>query len=547
VASKIAVLFIVDVAQASVIRELFVPVVLRIGRLAFSADGSRLLVAGEAGVTWIDTDTWRVADAIPVPSPAAGWRDVTVDPAGRWAALGGTSGAYLIDLVHGGEPVRLTDSAVSSLSFDGSGGRLAAATRDGALVWDTEGGDQIRRVEVEGVRAVALSPDGSTLLIGRVDGEAVLWDLTSGSEIAPLIGHDGAILAAEFHPAGTRVYTAGLDGFTRSWRVPSEIQPITTDPALGLSGQGGVIATATAGGVAFLDAQTGEAISTFAAAGSGGCGGVPSAIRISADGTLAVATHAAGCVTGIDVATGVPLWVQDLAAEADSAPSSDPEAWVSPDGRSVLMTLRVRAGVVSSELRLLDAGTGEELWSEITGANRIDEADFSDVGSLVFLSGRYGALGAALYDVADGSTVCPAEASDRVTDVTSIPGGGFALATIDGVQILDETCAEMDVGELTSRPAPVQEIAIRPDGEVVATLGNDGEIRFWDAATGNLLGSAPGAGGEIAFDPGGRLLVGGPEGVSRVTCECGGFDELLSLARERVTRALTPEERATYL
>jgi len=314
-----------------------------------------------------------------------------------------------------------------------------------------------------------------------------------------------------------------------------------------LSGDGSVIATAGVGSVTFLDAQTGEAISSFAADGTGGCAGAPTAVRISADGSLAVATYAEGCVAGIDVATGVPLWVQDLAAEADAVPSPDPEVWVSPDGQSILMALSVRAGALSVELRLLDAATGDERWSEITGTNRVYEADFSQDGSLAFLAGRYGLLGAALYDVDAGAIVCPAQASDRVNDVTTIPGRGFALATIDGVQILDGSCAEVDVGELTARPAPVQEIAISPDGEVAATLGNDGEIRFWDAATGNLLGSVPGTGQDIAFDADGELLVGGQDGAGRVTCECGGFDELLSLARERVTRELTPEERTTYL
>jgi len=547
VATEIGAVLIVDVAQASVIRTVFVPAVLGSAQLAFSADGSRLLMAGEAGVTWVDVGTWRVADALPVPSPATGWRDVTVDPAGRWAALGGTSGAYLVDLIHGREPVRLTESAVRSLSFDASGSRLAAAAQDAALVWDTEGGDEVRRLEVDGVSVVALSPDGSTLLAGRADGEAALWDVTSGSEIASLIGHEGAILAAAFDPAGTRVTTAGRDGITRTWRVSSGAQPITTDPVLALSGSGSVIATAGLGGLTFLDAQTGEAISSFEADGTGGCAGAPMAVRISADGALAVATHAERCVAAIDVATGVPLWVQDLAAEADAVASPDPEVWVSPNGQSILMALLVRAGVLSVELRLLDAGTGDERWSEITGTNLVYEADFSEDGSLAFLAGRYGPLGAALYDVDAGTVVCPASASDRVTDVTAIPGGGFALATIDGVQILDGSCAEVDVGELTARPAPVQEIAIRPDGEIAATLGNDGEIRFWDAATGNLLGSVPGTGQDIAFDADGELLVGGQDGAGRVTCECGGFDELLSLARERVTRELTPEERTTYL
>jgi hypothetical protein len=40
----------------------------------------------------------------------------------------------------------------------------------------------------------------------------------------------------------------------------------------------------------------------------------------------------------------------------------------------------------------------------------------------------------------------------------------------------------------------------------------------------------------------------GPTGAGRVTCDlCIELDRLVPLARERVTRELTPEERATYL
>ena len=547
-ATEVGSVLIVDVAGASIVREEYFPVVLGRAQLAFSADGGRLLVAGGAGVAWVDVNTSRAGDAIPVPSPDSGWRDVAVDPSGRWAALGGTSGIYLVDLVQGGDPVKITDAAVRSLSFDASGSRLAAAVNDAALVWDVATRDQLRRLEVNGVTVVALSPDGSTLLAGRTDGEAAIWNVASGSPIASLIGHKGAILAAAFGPSGKRAYTAGRDGLTRAWRVPSEAQQIASDPVLALSGDGGVIAAAGSEGVTFLDAQTAEPISTVESDGTGGCAGAPTAVRLSSDGALAVATYAERCVTAIDVAAGIPTWTRDLGAEANAAASPDPAVWISPDGRSILMALFVTAGALSAQLQLLDAGTGEERWSEITGTGLVYEADFSEDDGRAFLAGRYGALGAALYDVDAGTAVCSAQVSDRVNDVTTIPGGGFALATVDGVQMFDGACAELNAGELTARPTPVQEIAIRPDGEVAATIGNDETIRFWAIATGILLGSVPGTGHHMAFAENDDLLVAGPDGAGRVTCDlCGRLEGLLTLARERVTRDLTEEERAAYL
>ena len=114
--------------------------------------------------------------------------------------------------------------------------------------------------------------------------------------------------------------------------------------------------------------------------------------------------------------------------------------------------------------------------------------------------------------------------------------------------MLDEACTEVEVGELTAHPAPVLGIAFSSDERIAATLGNDGQIRLWDAETGELLVSVRASGHHLAFEPEGSLLVAGPNGVVRATCDlCVGIDELLPLARERVTRSLTPDERATYL
>jgi len=225
------------------------------------------------------------------------------------------------------------------------------------------------------------------------------------------------------------------------------------------------------------------------------------------------------------------------------------EAWVAPDGTSVLVAQYVSVGARSGQLRLLDAQTGNERWSEITsGDGLVYEVGFSGDGSSAFLAGRYGLLGAASYDVESGTAVCPAQAVDRVNDVAAILSGGFALATAAGVQILDETCADLEVGELTERQTPALAITFRVDGALVATAGTDETVSFWDTASGSLLGSVPGVAELMGFEEDGSLLVAGPDGARRATCEqCVGLDELLTLARERVTRELTAEERATYL
>jgi WD40 repeat protein len=555
ISSQFGTVVLIDIQTQGLLEEVFLPVLLGHAELAFSADGERLLVAGEEGVAWVDVDTGEEDERLEVRSPASGWNDVATDPSGRWVALGGGSRTYLVDLAGGGPPTVLVRAGARALSFDAAGDRLAAAFDDSATVWDLDTGDPIQSVDVPGVTAAAISPDGSTLLTGSADGSGALWNVATGTPIASLIGHDGGIVGVAYDPAGTRVFTGGRDGTTRVWRVPAVASPITAAPVLAISGNGRVMATTDDVGIAFLDPGDGQTISSIriddlAPAGSSDCVGASSApeVRLDDAGALAIVVVDERCVAAVETAGGALRWAVDLGPEAGATTDPDPTVWVAPDGSNVLLSQFVFAGAPLAQLRLLDGATGEERWSEITGDSPVFEADFAADGLSMLLAGRYGRLGAARYDTQSGESVCPAQAIDRVNDVEAVPTGGFALATASGVQIVDDTCEDVGVGELTERQLPVRAIAFRPDGAVAATVAPDGVVRYWDAVSGEVLGSVPGGADLISFGRGGSLIVAGADGAFRATCDqCAGFDELLALARERVSRELTPEERATYL
>ena len=77
----------------------------------------------------------------------------------------------------------------------------------------------------DGVRAVAVSPDGRTVLTGSYDTTARLWDASTGQPIGPPLAHRATVSCVAFGPGGKTVLTASWDGTGRLWDA-STGQPV---------------------------------------------------------------------------------------------------------------------------------------------------------------------------------------------------------------------------------------------------------------------------------------------------------------------------------
>jgi WD40 repeat protein len=91
-------------------------------------------------------------------------------------------------------------------------------------------------------------------------------------------------------------------------------------------------------------------------------------------------------------------------------------------------------------------------------------------------------------------------------------------------------------------------VAFSPDGKTIATASLDNTAKLWDALTGKELLTlhAPDGLTSVAFSPAGsQIAVASRDGTARIYLL--KIEDLVALAKQRVTRSLTTEECQQYL
>jgi WD40 repeat protein len=100
---------------------------------------------------------------------------------------------------------------------------------------------------------------------------------------------------------------------------------------------------------------------------------------------------------------------------------------------------------------------------------------------------------------------------------------------------------------LSGHGATVWGIAFTPDGKRIATGSNDETVRIWDAMTGEelLVLPLPALSLQVLFSPDQTRLV--VQGLCCTKVYLTQIEDLLALAKSRVTRSLTREECQRFL
>jgi WD40 repeat protein/serine/threonine protein kinase/DNA-binding winged helix-turn-helix (wHTH) protein len=478
---------------------------------SFSPNGRRLAIAtSDSPTSVVDVRSGRTVLELK-DRPAV--RDVDWSPDGRWIA---TSTEV--------PKVRLWDARTGRLKFtlfghksdvvaadwSADSRRLATGSSDGtARVWEVgpEGTREVLSISAQergGGLWVAFSPDGERLMTGAQDISAVkVWDVTAngGAEWANLPAEDRHLGGVAFTPDGTRVATGNVDGSVtiRDVRSPGR---------------------------------------SFTLRGPPGSDGPAIAVDVSRRGAVAA--------TASEVARTWDLVSRKETFTVKSPGGAEDVAW-SADGSLLAV------GSMRGEITIVDR-TGKELAVlRIPERHRIAAVQFSPDGRLVAAASmpmerpEPGAERVTIWDWRRGKMIRELPALAEGIDF-SHDGRRIATAPVTGPARIWDVRSGRLLARLAGHTGAAYDAAFAPDDSIVATASADGTVRLWDPRTGrqDVVLRHDGVVWDVDFSPdGSKLASASPLGIVRIWAL--DLDDLIAIAKRKVTRGLTADECRQYL
>jgi WD40 repeat protein/class 3 adenylate cyclase len=441
---------------------------------------------------------------------------------------------------------------VSAVGFSPDGTTLATTGPDGIVwlwdvaTWDASGTFSGTNADQ---RSLAWSADGTRIATGGADGTAVVWDVASGAQLMQLPGHSTEIFGVAFSPDGTTLLTSSVDATTRVWgiTVEGEREWLTIPgPALRLGGvafspDGSTFAVPMQdSGVRIHDTETGEVVMELT-----GHDAPLWDFAFSPDGRLLGASPGAGPPNSEGDARSVPIWdleTGDLVAVLDGHGLEATAVEFDPSGQ------RVITASYDGVLRVWRTGSWDEPVQELSVGADTYGLGFSADGRWLVASFGDGAV-----SILDGTTL------ERVATLTGHENYIQHLATFgddrvvsgsaDGTAMVWDVGARKAVATLPAHAGGVLNVAVSPEGGLIATAGYDGVATLWDTETWDERITLYGHDRivhSVAFSPDGRFIATA-SGDGTVMLRLVRIHDLLDVASERVTRELTDEECERYL
>jgi len=510
--------------------------------VAWAPSGSRIATASHDGTARV-WDAGSGDELLILAHPETWVRGVAWSPDERWIVTGSSDGRVLLWDARSGDQGQLVgahDDWVHCVCWAPHDALIASASSDESVrVWAVaEGGDPVLVLHghSDWVHQVAWSPDGASLATASRDRTIRTWNGTTGAEISVLRGHSNWVHGLTWSADGSMIASASYDKTVRIW----EAQAATTERVLrhdarvqgvAWSPDSSRLATASHDFTAKVWNVTGDHLATL----SGHTGWVHD-ITWSPPGRGRLATSSRDLTAlvwdengyqSVGVLRGHDNWVEALRWSVEGARiatgSNDRTARIwDASTLECMVILRGHTGWVRA---VAWSPSGERLATASTdGTARIWQVATGDL--LHVLSGHEDSIEDVAWDCAglQIATAC----NDRTARIWSADDG--SLATV-----------------LSGHDDWVTGVCWSPDGNLLATSSSDRTARIWDVSSGSEIAvlSVQDASIEaISWSSDGQwIATASRDGSARIINAVPQFDTLVTQARSRVFRSLTPEER----
>jgi len=401
---------------------------------------------------------------------------------------------------------------------------LSLSDDQSAMVWDRQSGRAVLRLGKlhDQPRWAQISQDGrKAVFIGGLDERVDIWDLTSGSKISTLEGHQDRVTSVDFHPDGQHIVTGSDDNSAIVWECQSGrvvrklVGHTSAVNFVRFSPEGSRMATASSDTTTVIwDTESGRRVSVFlgrhwpvraACLSSDGrrflcsgqfeerlwlrriAGGLPLAHGITARGDKAI------------------VWDLPSGKKLQALPGRISQASFSPDGRWVVTT-------VNSEIAVLwNAQSGDERWS-VKQRGPMHYALFSPNGRMVVTYAR-GYKDATVWEAESARELLALRDGSRTIEAVYFSPDSQLLVTAfqaDGAVVWHVPSGKK-LAALREQELFLTENCFTPDGRLIVAAANSiASVVVWDLS--ENIGSAARPGAASLLNP--TLLWSEPKAKS---------------------------------